>query len=82
MAVLRRDSDHKIRELNQVISNEKEKFECPLCMDAAVAAVLTTCWHLFCDSCLRLNMSAVCPLCNVANVNDNPAQLWKPVYQG
>ena len=30
MAVLRRDSDHKIRELNQVISNEKEKFECQI----------------------------------------------------
>ena len=51
-------------------------------MDVAVDAVWITCGHLFCDACLGLNMSAVCPLCNVANVNDNPAQLWKPVYYG
>ena len=30
MAVLRRDSDHKIKDLNQAISNENEKIECPL----------------------------------------------------
>ena len=54
-----RGVEYEFQENRQLI----ERYICPICQELINDPVQTSCGHLFCEFCLRINNSGFCPAC-------------------
>jgi len=61
---LEKETTHSIAESMGVLNNTIEMFKCGICLDILLdPKIVEPCGHSFCNHCLRLLQTRVCPLC-------------------
>ncbi|OUM70058.1 hypothetical protein PIROE2DRAFT_68468 [Piromyces sp. E2] len=61
---LEKETTHSVSESLEVLNNTVEMLKCGICLDILLdPKIVEPCGHSFCNHCLRLLQTRVCPLC-------------------